>query len=60
MYEATEYLLNKPDRPMPDVKPEELPKEIEEMRNQIQKALAAKQINDFKNEIVINLESEIR
>ena len=34
---------------MPDIKIEELPTEVEDMRNQIHKAMAARQINDFKN-----------
>ena len=29
MYEAIEYLLNKPERPLPEVRAEELPRELE-------------------------------
>lgn len=49
MYEASEYLLNKPERVMPPIKIEDLPTEVEDIKSQIQKATAARQINDFKN-----------
>ena len=60
MYEAIEYILQKADRPLPDIKSEELPHEIESTKTLIQKAMAAKQINDFKNEVIWNLAKDLK
>ena len=45
---------------MPDIKSEELPHEIESTKTLIQKAMAAKQINDFKNEVIWNLAKDLK
>lgn len=62
MYEAIEYHLNKPERvlysimqELPQIDTKDLPQEVEKSRMEIKKALSAKEISEFKNELIWQL-----
>ncbi|KAM3142964.1 hypothetical protein pb186bvf_005027 [Paramecium bursaria] len=55
LYETIEYLVAKPFKIQIDVYPYDLPRELTELRLQLQKASAQSQLLEFKNEVIWKL-----
>ncbi|CAD8111607.1 unnamed protein product [Paramecium sonneborni] len=58
IYDQIEYMVAKPFKVQIDVYPYDLPRELTELRLQLQKASAQQQLIEFKNEIIWKLLSE--
>ena len=58
LYENIEFLVAKPFKQNIDVYPYDLPRELTEMRLQLQKVNAQKALIDFKNEVIWKLIEE--